>query len=168
MTAIRRIDSSELRDYIAFLRQGLARHPDCFRISPKDVSESLLLGTSDEHFTLGAFSEAGLLLGVVSFTRDTHEKMRHKGLLSRMYVASEAAGQGLGRRLIAECLTQARALPGLETVTLTVVASNAPARRLYLSKGFVPFALEKNALKMGEQCLDEEQMALDLRGGPEQ
>lgn len=47
---------------------------------------------------------------------------------------------------------------------LTVVASNAPARRLYISEGFVPFALERRALKVNGKYLDEEQMVLDLRG----
>ena len=121
------------------------------------------MGDTEEHFTLGAFSDTSALVGIVSFARDTRTKMRHKGLLFRMHVAAEASGQGVGRRLLRACVAQARALPGLEAITLTVVASNAGARHLYASEGFVSFAREPDALKMGETYYDEEQMRLDLR-----
>ena len=166
MTTVRRLDDADLPEYAALLRRGVAQHPDCFRISPADLEldtpESPRIGSTGEHWTLGAFSDAGALVGIVSFARDTREKMRHKGLLFRMYVATEAAGQGIGRRLVRECIAQARALPGLEAILLTVVASNHGARRLYLSEGFVPFALEPRALKEQGVYLDEEQMRLEL------
>lgn len=164
MTSIRRLGRADLPEYTTLLRQGLVQHPDCFRISPEDIAEPLSLGETEEHFTLGAFSEAEVLVGVVSFTRDTHTKMQHKGLLSRMHVAAEASGQGLGRQLIRECIARARTLSGLETVLLTVVASSTRARQLYISEDFMTFAREERALKTGEAYLDEEQMRLDLRG----
>ena len=163
MTPIRRLTPADLPEYAALLRSGQTAHPDCFRISPEDVEEPPQVGETEEHFTLGAFSDAGELVGIVSFARDTRAKMRHKGLLFRMHVAAEAAGQGIGRRLLRDCVAQARALPGLEAITLTVVASNAGARHLYASEGFVSFAREPNALKMGATYYDEEQMRLDLR-----
>ena len=166
MTTTRRLTVADLPEYATLLRQGLSRHPACFRISPEDIEQNTQeapnVGVTEQNFTLGAFSNTGALVGIVSFARDTREKMRHKGLLFRMYVAVQASGQGIGRQLVRECIAQARTLPGLETVTLTVVASNFGARHLYLSEGFVPFALEPRALKMGIAYFDEEQMRLDL------
>ena len=163
MTSIRRLSQADLPEYTALLRSGLAAHPDCFRIGPGDTQDPPQVGGTEEHFTLGAFSDGGGLVGIVSFARETQTKMRHKGLLFRMHVTAEASGQGVGRKLIRDCVGLVRALPGLEAITLTVVASNAGARHLYASEGFVPFAREPNALKMGDTYYDEEQMRLDLR-----
>lgn len=85
--------------------------------------------------------------------------MRHKGLLFRMLVASEAAGPGLGRRLIQAVVARARGQVGLEQINLTVAASNERARQLYESEGFRTFAPEKRALKIGDAYYDEEQRA---------
>lgn len=153
--------------YQALLRQGLEQHADCFRISPEDDLEPPPLGDTPERFTLGAFSPSGRLVGIVSFARDTRVKMRHKGLLFRMYVATEASGQGLGRRLISETIARVRGGRGLEQITLSVVASNQNAQHLYASLEFVSFARERRALKTGGKYLDEEQMALELHSGTE-
>ena len=162
-SVLRRLSADDLPEYSALLRQGLVQHPECFRIAPSDLEDAPAIMASEDSFTLGAFSEAGALVGIVSFARERRQKMHHKGLLFRMLVAKEAAGQGVGRSLVRECVAQARHLPGLEAVVLTVVSSNTAARRLYASEGFVSFALEPQALKHGTGYLDEEQMRLDLR-----
>jgi RimJ/RimL family protein N-acetyltransferase len=60
-------------------------------------------------------------------------------------------------------LAHARALPGLEQVNLSVVIVNAAARGLYASLGFVPYGLERRALKLPDgTALDEEHMVLFL------
>ena len=159
---VRILTGIDQAEYTALLAQTHFQHKECFRFSPSAIEDTPLIGGTSEHFTLGAFSDADCLVGIMSFARDTHEKMRHKGLLFRMYVAGEAAGQGIGRRLLGETISRARLLPGLEAVILTVIASNAPARNLYASEGFTAFSLEPRALKTGDTYLDEEQMRLDL------
>ncbi len=159
---IRILTGVDQTEYSALLAQAHTQHSDCFRSSPSDAQEPAQVGETTEHFTLGAFSDMGHLVGIVSFARDAREKMRHKGLLFRMYVAREAGGQGIGRRLVREIISRARTLPGLETIILTVIASNAAARHLYASEGFTAFSLEPRALKMGDIYSDEEQMRLEL------
>ena len=159
---IRILAGDDQAEYSALLTQAHTQHSDCFRSSPSDAQEPAQVGETTEHFTLGAFSDMGHLVGIVSFARDAREKMRHKGLLFRMYVARGVAGQGIGRRLVREIVSRAQALPGLETITLTVVASNTAARYLYASEGFTAFSLEPRALKMGDTYSDEEQMRLEL------
>ncbi len=161
---IRPLTEADTNDHQALLLRGVREHPESFRIGPEDVQEAPIPFPSNDpnDFTLGAFSEDGRLVGIVSFARERRSKMRHKGLLFRMLVASEAAGQGLGRRLIQAIVARAREQADLEQINLTVVASNERARQLYESEGFRMFALEKRALKIGAAYHDEEQRALFL------
>jgi len=59
-----------------------------------------------------------------------------------------------------QLLEQCRTIDGLEEVTLSVVTSNASAKRLYQSLGFAVYGLEKRALKIDGEYFDEELMAL--------
>ena len=166
MTAlIRELDREDATAYRALMTHGLEAHVDSFRISLQDEGEPLIPFASrkPDAFTLGAWLD-GNLAGTVSFERDAREKCRHKGLLYRMYVHADASGRGIGRMLIQETIGRVREMDGLEQISLTVVSSNARAKRLYASQGFTAYALEKNALKMGGAYYDEEQMSLFLRG----
>lgn len=164
---LRPLTEADAAEYLALLLRGVQEHPESFRISADDVRRDPLPFSSDDpdDFTLGAFSDAGRLIGIASFAREKREKMRHKGLLFRMCVASEAAGHGWGRRLIRAVVERASQQEGLEQITLTVVASNLRAKQLYESEGFERFALEKRALKIGGTYFDEEQMAVELIQG---
>lgn len=161
---IREILSNQTAEYKTFFTRGLAEDADSFRISPADeLSAPFPTLDRPDSFTLGAFA-GSQWLGVVSFEREgrTREKLRHKGLLFRMYVAPEARGQGAGRALIDAVIGRARGLPDLERINLTVLAHNVAARALYLRFGFQAFALERNALKWRGRYFDEEQMTLAL------
>lgn len=152
--------------YQAFLTVGLRTHTDAFRLSVGDEAGAAFptRGTADS-FTIAAVDTAtGRWLGVVSFAREgnTREKLRHKGLLFRMYVSAESAGKGIGRVLIQAVIDRARSLPNLEQINLTVIASNDRAVRLYTSFGFVTFSHERRAIKYNGQYFDELTMALRL------
>lgn len=161
---VRLLTSDDAQVYNPFILRGVKEHAELFRISEQDVLESLdpLLAESSDDFTFGAFSQEGELLGVVSFARETREKFQHKGLLYRMYVASEAAARGIGRALIRSTIERARMQHGLEQILLTVLAENIRAKRLYESEGFEVFSLEPKALKAGDDYFDEQQMVLYL------
>jgi RimJ/RimL family protein N-acetyltransferase len=152
--------------YKNFLHQGLTKQINSFRITAED-DRDLIFPTSgtEDNFTLGALSDQDQIMGVVSFAREgaDREKLRHKGLLFRMYVAQEFSGQGMGGRLIQAVIDRAQQLPNMEQINLTVIASNAPARNLYQKFGFEVFSLERNAMKYKGKYLDEEMMALFLK-----
>ncbi|MFD2574217.1 GNAT family N-acetyltransferase [Spirosoma soli] len=152
-------------NYHQFMLNGLQKHRNCFRISAADqVNEPFPTRATPDSFTLGILTNTNELAGVVSFQREgqTREKIRHKGLLFRMYVASEYGGQGLGRLLLEETIRRARLLPAMEQINLTVITTNTVAKRQYEKVGFRSFALERNAIKDGDTYYDEEQMALFL------
>ena len=163
--------SAQAAEYKRFFMEGLIRDEESFRISPGDESNAPFPteGRPDS-FTLGAYLD-GDLAGVVSFQREgrDREKLRHKGLLFRMYVRPEARGQGVGRALIGEVAARADRLGDIERINLTVIAENAGAKRLYERAGFTIFATEADAIKWKGKTFAENQMVLTLprRHGPE-
>ncbi len=160
---IERLTIAVAEEYKKLMRRAVEQHPESFRIGVDDVSGAppFAVETADD-FTLGAFGDDEKLVGAVSFNRQTQEKLRHKGLIYRMYVASESAGKGIGRALLRAAIVEARKIEGLEQVNLTVVASNEWAKNLYRSEGFMPFSLEKRAIKTSADYFDEETMALSF------
>jgi GNAT superfamily N-acetyltransferase len=152
--------------YKAFILKGLKAHPDAFRISPADeMNESFPTTGHPNSFTLGAIANDDKLLGVVSFKTETanREKLIHKGLLFRMYVATENSGKGIGRKLVEGLLARVKALNDIEQVNLTVVATNKNAIHLYTTSGFEIFSFEKRAIKLNDNYLDENAMVLFIK-----
>ena len=120
------------------------------------VNFVLFPNLSPDSFTLGAYVD-DQLAGVVSFEREgaTREKLRHKGLLFRMYVNNAFAGKGIGKQLITELLSRVRALKDIEQINLTVIADNENAIKLYTSFGFKTFGIEEEAIKWRGNYLTE-------------
>lgn len=165
---VRQLTEADARAYRQARLRALREEPEAFGIAyaeeaarPPEATAERLRAHPDK-FTLGAFDGQGRLLGVVTFTRHPRQKERHKATISGMYVAPEARRQGVGRALLEEALARARRLPGLLQVHLAVVTRQAAARTLYASLGFTPFGLEHQALRLGDEFLDEEHLALFL------
>lgn len=119
-------------------------------------------GSGSDDFVIGAFDESGALVGFVALERETRLKIRHKAHVIGMFVAPGAQGNSLGKRLLDRLIEDARRLPGLERLLLTVTHSNDAARDLYLRAGFISFGVEKNALKFEGTYYDKEYFALTL------
>lgn len=161
---IKEIISEESVSYKQFFMAGLIQDEDAFRISPEDEINAPF-PTSDraDSFTLGAY-ENKVLLGVVSFQRDgqNREKLRHKGLIFRMYVAPHARRKGIGNLLLQELLKRIRQTKDIEIVWLTVVSTNLAAKSLYEKHGFKIFSIELKAIKWKGKYFNESSMALEL------
>jgi ribosomal protein S18 acetylase RimI-like enzyme len=154
----------EIKAYYDLLVKAITDEPQFFRVAPVDI-EGEVFPTKDtfENFTLGAFSDEGELLGTVGFKRDLFVKLKHKGLIFRMYVSEKAKGQGLGRKLLQVLIERAKQGKGLRQLYLTVVANNQRAIDLYLSAGFELYSREKGSIKMSENnFVDEDSMILYL------
>ncbi|MFJ5767541.1 GNAT family N-acetyltransferase [Lysinibacillus sp. NPDC093210] len=120
------------------------------------------LEPAKDKFVLGAFNDNGLLVGIVTFMRESSVKTRHKGNVFGMYVAPEGRGRGVGKLLMRELIKRAKSCDGLEQINLTVVSNNISAKKLYMSLGFVVYGVERNALKFNRQYFDEELMVLHI------
>jgi ribosomal protein S18 acetylase RimI-like enzyme len=112
--------------------------------------------------TIGAFMN-GALVGVAACVQATHLKARHKADIYAMYVAPEARGQGIGSEVLARLVDEARAWPGVDRITLTVVESGAAARRLYAAAGFEEFGREIDGLRQNGTSQTVIYLSLDLR-----
>ena len=78
-----------------------------------------------------------------------------------MYVDASNRRSGLARELICKAIERAKEMK-LEQLTLGVVSTNEPAKRLYESMGFKTYGIEKRAIKMNGVYSDDEHMVLFL------
>jgi RimJ/RimL family protein N-acetyltransferase len=117
------------------------------------------LKPTDDKFVLGAFD---LLVGIVTFMRESSPKTAHKGNVYGMFVVPEMRGKGLGKSLLLELIRKAKYCNGLEQINLTVVSDNEPAKKLYKSIGFQVYGVEQNALKFNGEYFDEDLMVFKI------
>src|SRR5262249_29453489 len=153
---IRELHEADAGALRAVRLRALREEEDAFESSyedevvlPEEVTAKRLrekAGTDD--FALGAFDAASELVGIVHFGRHKKSKARHKADLTSLYVVPEARGAHVGAALLDEVLRRARSLEGLDQVHLSVVTRKAGARRLYASRGFVPWGLSRRGLKI--------------------
>jgi RimJ/RimL family protein N-acetyltransferase len=172
---VRLLTEADAAAYRQIRLRGLREDPAAFGSSYEEEVERPLEFTAEwlrakqlgpDSFALGAFDEREELLGVLSFTRVPRLKEQHKAMIHGVYVIAEARGRGLGRSLVAETLARARQSPGLTQVQLSVVTCQTAARALYAAFGFVPYGLERQALTLDGEFLDEEHLVLFLRERP--
>lgn len=112
------------------------------------------------NFVIGMF-DVGKLVGTAGFYRYSHNKERHKGHIWGVYVRPELRGKGVASALMKEIVSRARAIGGLEQITL-VASANLAAQRLYESLGFENYGIEPNSLKIGTEYVNDVLMVLWL------
>lgn len=128
------------------------------------VARQLREARAEGSFALGAFDDAGRLVGTVRLGRNVGRRVKHVAGIYGMYVAPEVRGQGIGRALLESAIARAREDPDIEQLFLYVVTQNAPAIALYRRVGFASFGTVPHAMKSDDgRYLDEEAMVYWLR-----
>ncbi|GIP38969.1 N-acetyltransferase [Paenibacillus sp. J31TS4] len=161
---VRKLTKDDADAFWQLRLKGLRSSPEAFgssyedavKLPPEEIQRRL--GITPDNYVCGAFSDEDRLVGIVGFRRESAPKLRHKGMVWGMYVAEEARGQGVARRLLSRLLEHAAALDGLEQAMLMVVTTNEPAVRLYESLGFARYGTEPNALHVDGRAYDEHLM----------
>jgi RimJ/RimL family protein N-acetyltransferase len=159
-----RLEAHDVVSYRELRLEGLKSHPEAFSSSWEDEAgkpASWWTERLETSVVLGGWIDDSPLLGVAGLRVNTATKLRHRGVLVGMYVRPHARGTGLAALLVQRVIEQARSL--IEELSLTVVASNTAAYRLYSAAGFERYGLERHALKVGHEYYDEVLMALALR-----
>lgn len=152
--------------YKRLILRGLKDDVDSFRIAPADEeSEPFPTTGQSDSFTLGAYDK-NKLIGVASFKRadENRLKLRHKGILFKIYVLEEYRQKGIAKQLIQETINRAKTIADLEQINLTVIPTNKHAKMLYEKFGFKTFASEEKAIKWKGKYFNEDQMKLMLPG----
>lgn len=149
---IRRLDAGHAAAWRALMLVALAREADAFT-SDADESGALPLAwwerrTADET-VLGLFS-GDELVGAVALNRELRLRVRHKAVVSGLYVAEDLRGRGHGAALLDAAVAAARELDGLRVLQLMASAHNAAALALYRSRGFEVYGSEPYAVRHGD------------------
>jgi GNAT superfamily N-acetyltransferase len=152
---IRPLGATDAAAYQAVRLRGLRESPEAFGSTyDEEVASSLdtvaariePASAPNGRVVLGAFADDALV-GIAGCYQQSKAKMRHKAVIWGMYVAPEARGHRVGRRLLERAIAEARTWPDVERVTITVVERVRAARDLYLSVGFELFGREPDALR---------------------
>ena len=108
----------------------------------------------DFSFIMGAF-EGNTLIGIVTFVRENRIKIKHKGGIYGMFVNPNYQGKGIGSKLLSLTLEKTFEMEGLRQINLGVMSTNLSAIKLYEKMGFKPYGMEKEAVFVNENFLDE-------------
>ncbi|KHF38804.1 GNAT family N-acetyltransferase [Halalkalibacter okhensis] len=163
---IRKLESKDANLFREIRLQALKQVPEAFAASYEEefqegisFFESKLL---NKEVFFGLFKEEDKLVGIISLSRSTLLKMQHKAAIGSVFITKEARGKGFGKKLFTHVMEKAQA-EGIEQLQLVVAAHNDKAKQLYESLGFQLFGLEKRALKVNGEYIDEEYMMKILR-----
>src|SRR5438128_9303769 len=133
---IRPLGASDAAAYQAVRLRGLRESPEAFGSTYEeevgfsvDVVAARITpnGAPACRVVLGAF-DGDVLVGITGCAQEAKAKMRHKAVIWGMYVAPEARGQRVGRRLLERAIEEARSWPNVDRMTITVVQHVRAAR----------------------------------------
>jgi ribosomal protein S18 acetylase RimI-like enzyme len=144
---------------------GLAESPEAFLASYADIEGTPIseveADLEDPNILyLGAFENANLV-GMIRFVRPDRRSRRHTAEVRSVYVRASHRGQGIARSLLSQLIDESRQV-GLQSLILSVLASNEPARHLYESLGFSVYGREPKAIKKGNEYVDQLHLWLGL------
>jgi ribosomal protein S18 acetylase RimI-like enzyme len=168
MHDVRLLTGDDTAEFRAFRLAALEESPKAFGESPEEFRASTIEGTAQRigasdgsSFVLGAFV-GGRLAGTAGFFRHTGRKRRHKGHVWGVYVDPSCRKRGIARSLMEALIARVRKVEDLRQVSLSVSTTQPAARSLYASVGFQLFGLERRALQVGREYVDEEHYVLML------
>jgi RimJ/RimL family protein N-acetyltransferase len=99
--------------------------------------------------------DSGDVVGNASFRFAVRKKLAHAAELG-MGVLPSHQRLGLGTIMLQRAVEDMKQHPGIERLELTVIASNAHARNMYLRAGFVEEGVKARALRQPDGRYDDE------------
>lgn len=97
----------------------------------------------------------GTIVGLLEFECGTRRRLAHRGSLA-ITVLKECRGQGIGSILMKTLVDWAEAIPDVEKLCLSVLATNTRAIKLYQKFGFVEEGRRPREVKLGpDEYIDD-------------
>ena len=166
----RRLGASDASAFREIRSEGLRFHPDAFGASVAEEQSQPLERVADrlENGHVMAAVADHAIAGVVGLACSRAEKTRHIGLIWGLYVRPSWRRSGVARRLLEAVISDAMQIhpqpwmPDLRSLRICVEANNRAAIDLYEALGFTAWAVEKQALLVGDYFHDEIHMRLDF------
>lgn len=124
--------------------------------------EARLDTTTDAQEVVFGAHVNGVLHGVAGVSFETREKVRHKATIFGMYVSKRVRSAGTGQMLLEALISQAKARKTVRILQLTVTEGNEAAENLYRKAGFLPFGVERFAVRVGNDFVSKVHMWCDL------
>lgn len=164
---IRLLNPDDAEDYLRIRLEALQESPYAFASTYEEEKNKTAekyktrFAAPEKTFTFGVFEESQLA-GVVSLASESLLKLSHRTNIFAMYIKPGKRGLGLGKALLSAAIEKAKSIEGIEQICISVVTTNIPAKKLYISFGFEGIGIEKRALKFNDTYYDEEHMVLYL------
>ncbi|GAB3790298.1 GNAT family N-acetyltransferase [Dyella agri] len=166
---IRLLDRHDAAAYQALRLQALRDSPHVFSASHDDEAgrsidevATRIAPAADGSVCMFGLFEEDALAGFVALIHPQRKKLRHGAELAGMYVAPACRRRGLGAALLHAVIAHTRSIDGVRQLGLGVNATNAAAKALYRSAGFVSWGVQPRALQVDGAFFDEEHMLLPL------
>ncbi len=158
--SVRRLGQDAAALFTAVRQEMFRDQPREFRFAPTDekaIPQEQVSQRLDADYVVAAFSGV-TFSGIGGFSRFSGAKLSHKGLIWGMYVRPAMRGTGAANALMKALIDHAMTV--VESVALTVIASNLRAVRFYERWGFRVYGSETQSVKIGAgDYLDEHLMA---------
>ncbi|GHF99356.1 hypothetical protein GCM10017783_09210 [Deinococcus piscis] len=171
MTELRPLTPADAEDFRVARLQMLREAPAAFLTTAEEFAERPLdaiaerLRPDPENVTFGVW-DGGELVGICTLVREQGPRSRHRADIFGMGVLDRAQGRGVGRALLTAAIAYARELPGVRSLHLDVMETQAAALGLYRSLGFEVWGTEPNAMCIDGELVRSHAMWLDLGAEP--
>jgi ribosomal protein S18 acetylase RimI-like enzyme len=155
MRTVRELSVADAEAFREIRLEALRLQPDAFGSSlDAEASEPLadFRNRLSRGGVFGGFVD-DRLMGMAVFSAFGAAQLRHKGTLTGMYVRASERGTGLAEDIVNAVFAYAQ--PRVELIQLSVATTNGRAVRFYERLGFVKYATEPKALKLGNEYVDE-------------
>jgi RimJ/RimL family protein N-acetyltransferase len=168
---IRKMIKADAAAYRELRLRALQLHPEAYGSSYEESVERDIeffrerIPEPESDDAIFVAEEAGQLVGMVSFVRDTPQKMKHIANIYGVYVDAQARGKGIGRLLMQHTIDHARQISGIRQLALAVATTNTTALKLYESLGFRTWGTDPAVLFVNGRFYDEHCMTLFLNEG---
>ena len=100
------------------------------------------------------------VIGTVGIFKEERPKTEHKAMIWGMYVDVEYRKQHVGAKLLDIAIQFAKDEMNVKVLGLSLESKNQAAKKLYDSRGFQCWGVERYAMKEGSIFYDEDHMSL--------